>query len=625
MKNCKDNVLYGVKIGEHSSTMDELIGEIKERVIEKGYNLTYFRPSRAHKITNEEIVKIAGFLAENKIYFHFGYNTGQTPRADGRLFVVDGPMVKEINALAGEYFLGFALSEASGSYACKGEGYFAKREGRSTFDPSVQKTDATDVKDAHAYYCKSVSSFVEKFREMGIPKVFCIDQTAVLRFNLESGVEIPILELMCGEPDIMLSATRGSCKAYNGDFWGALIAHEWYGGVRHSDVLKRKRFELASKLAYIAGAKSIELESGDEAIASYGDKYSRNSEFCSEYRDNYKKTFDFIKSDERPCGGPKVKLAFVFGKYDAWTGFGQSSLFNQFKREEWGHGDAEYSWRFLDALGTKRKWGDNSNYGDNDLSSCPAYGTYDIVPIEADVDILSKYETLIFLGWNTMTDENLDKLTGYVRRGGRLLLGAAHLNYSAKRKGEYIPPSKEKVEALCGCRFTDETVRTNYGTKFSYDSLDDKTLYPGSKSFIIDPLFSAGYTDYIKTEPTTAKVIGYASDSFWNDPPIVTTVLENKVGNGVVTLVTSKDYPGNPAISPLYNTIARELVSSSARNCDVKVIGSEKLRYTVYENNKIYLVNTDYDLPIVVKIIFKGIERTVTLDTLELKALYLDD
>jgi len=69
--------------------------------------------------------------------------------------------------------------------------------------------------------------------------------------------------------------------------------------------------------------------------------------------------------------------------------------------------------------------------------------------------------------------------------------------------------------------------------------------------------------------------------------------------------------------------IFRELVTSSARNCEIKVIGSDKLRYTVYEGNKVYLLNTDCDLPIAVKIIYNGKEQMLTLDSLELRAVEL--
>ena len=43
----------------------------------------------------------------------------------------------------------------------------------------------------------------------------------------------------------------------------------------------------------------------------------------------------------------------------------------------------------------------------------------------------------------------------------------------------------------------------------------------------------------------------------------------------------------------------------------------------MYEGNKVYLLNTDYDLPIAVKIIYGEKERTVTLDSLELLAIEL--
>ena len=127
----------------------------------------------------------------------------------------------------------------------------------------------------------------------------------------------------------------------------------------------------------------------------------------------------------------------------------------------------------------------------------------------------------------------------------------------------------------------------------------------------------------METEITTARVVGHASDCFWNDPAIVASVIENQVGEGLVTFVTSKDYPGDPALYPLYSALVREFITASARNCDIKVISGDKLRYAVYEGNKIYLLNTDYDLPITVKVIYNGEERLITLDSLELKTLIL--
>jgi hypothetical protein len=127
----------------------------------------------------------------------------------------------------------------------------------------------------------------------------------------------------------------------------------------------------------------------------------------------------------------------------------------------------------------------------------------------------------------------------------------------------------------------------------------------------------------MKLELTSARRLGFASDSWSKPTSLVETVIENKVGDGTVTFITAKNYPGNSALSPLYSVFLREFISSSARECDIKVIASDKLRYTVYEGNKIYLLNTDYDLPITVKIIYGGKETLVNLDSLELKSIQL--
>jgi hypothetical protein len=619
MKIERDTVLIGTKIGEHAFDPESAIDTIRERVVERGFNLAYVRPAKLSiTYSPEDYISWAKYLAENKIYFHFGA-MAQNPPKD-QLTKLTRETVEKIKEIAGEYFLGEAIREPGTHYAAKGPGYFTKGRGQ---EARPQRDDCADMKEAHRHYVDTISYYRWADKESGMPGVLAVEATALSKYNLEAGADIPILEVMNGNPDELIPTVRGAARGYRKDKWFSLIAHEWYGGFRNSDILKRKRLSLAMKYVYMSGAGSIMLESGDECIRSYGDSHEKDSELCREYQDNLIKIGEFIRSDFRPKGGPKVKFGFLFGLHDGWTGFCQSSVWNQFYREEWGHGSAEYSWRILDTIGTKRKWGDTENYGESDLSSMPAYGTYDIVPIEADVSILSKYDYLVFLGWNTMTDENMDKLTEYVKGGGRLLLSGAHLNYSVKREGEYIPPSEEKLRKLCGIRYTGEDISSNCGSKFNFEALDKRHLFPGTKTFFCDPIYSAGYTDYMKIELDGAVATASASDSFYTDPCLFETVIENKVGDGFVTLVLSKDYPGAPALTPLYSALVREMVSASARECDIKVIASEKLRYTVYEGNKIYLLNTDYDLPITVKIIYGDKEELITLESLEMKTVTL--
>jgi len=614
-----NTLLSGVLIGEHKLDRENIINEINERVISKGFNFTVINTSFCKTEesfpTHDEFIKWTKYLTENKIYFHLVRTAQKAP--EGKISQMEERTVKEMREIAGEYFLGDCIAEPGLAYAAKGEFFLSPN-----YTPNYV---CDNVKEAHDRYIKTVSELVEKNKKIGMPASISIESTALTKYNIEAGIKIHILETPNSDPDFIVPTIRGAVNNLGDtNFWGSLIAHEWYGGMRHEDTLKRKRLNLLTKFLFMHGTHSLMLESGDNYVSAYGQRYEWDSEICTYMRNEIDNFSYYQKNDDRPSASPMVTFGIISGLYDGYAAYSNSSVWAQFGgRREWGHTDAEFSYRLLSCMGAKRKWADVENYGEYDTSAYPAYGTYDVVPIEADVDALSKYEYLVMLGWNTMTDENMDKLTEYVRRGGKLLLSGAHLNYSIEREGEFIPPSNKKLEALCGCLYNGEDFSTNYGTKLEYDSINEKHLYPGTKSLACDPVASAGFADYMKLELTNARRLGFASNS-WSKPTYLgATVIENRVGKGTVTLVTSKSYPGNSAVSPLYSIFLREFISSSARNCEIKVIASDKLRYTVYEGNKIYLLNTDYDLPITVKIIYGENEQLVTLNSLEMKSIQL--
>ena len=613
MVNTK-KVLCGIKVGEHSRSREDILREVKERVLSQGCDIVYLRPQKLEYLSAEDYRQIAGFLAEHRICFNFGFKEQmkyqqKDPSVDCQF---SAETVKMLLEAGGEYFLGNCCSEPGTATACNFAGYYKVFR-------TKQKTDCVDMKEAHDEFVSHVRKFVLDNRSAGMPMLLVCEATALSKYSLEAGIDVPMLEVMNGDPDVLLPSVRGAARGYNTKSWGALIAHEWYGGRRHTDPLKQKRLELSWKMCYLSGADFMILESGDEAVHSYGEEYGRDSAICANYRKMVADMSAFCQEDLRPAGGPMVKLGFVSGRYDSWGGFCGSSVWNQFLREEWGYGSAEYSWRILDELGSRRKWSDIANHGEQDLS---AGALYDIIPIESDLETLCGYERLVFLGWNTMTDEDLDKLTQYVRRGGKLLMTAAHLNYNTARSGSLLLPSREKLEALFGCAFTGKSTRNNSGTKFRRDSLDPQILYPGCDSFLSDPLYSAGYTEFLDTQLLTAQPVGYLSDTFWGKQEDgFYTVLENRVGQGIATLVTCSSYPGDPALFPLYRAIVREWVSASARNSDVRVLGSDRLRWAQYPGGKLYLLNTDFDLPITVKCIRDEREECVTLNPLELRTV----
>ena len=631
----KEMILNGIHIGEHSFEPEKIIDEIKTRCIDYGFNYVSLRP-RGEEFSQEYFVDWASFLAQNKIYFSFNYLTQFSP--EGKESRIDAKTVKRVKEIAGEYFLGELHGEPGSMYACKLPGYYlaaakdmlqtGKEQGK--IDPTqyrsiyrnfrLQKYD--DMKQAHEGYIRQLSEFTDVNKKYGMPNILCVDASGFAKYNAEAGVNIPVLEICPGNPDVLVPIVRGVARAFDSKLWGTFAAHEWYGGLRHDDPLKMKRLELTYKYAFLSGSQMFLLESGDTGVSGYGQVFEEDSEVCLNYKRVLREMQEYISSEERPAGGPKVKVAFVSGLHDGWAGkWGRSCLFNQFYREEWGYNEAEHSWMLLDEIYGKRVWGETENYGKYDTSSSPAYGLYDIVPIEADVDHLSRYDYLIFLGWNTMTEENMDKLTEYVRRGGHLVMSAAHLNTQTKRGAEYQMISDEKVEQLFGCRFMGEIRRTVSGANFKYDSLDENVMYPIYRSGGCDPMFAAGYADYARFAVCEGKTIAYASDSFAEKLSDLPMVIENKLGDGVATLVTNVNYPGNPAVFLLYRAVVREMISASSRACDIKVIGSDRVRWSVYEGNKIYLLNTDYDMPIIVKIIHGDNEKTVTLQSLELTSV----
>lgn len=619
----RDMIVSGVHIGEHSIAPKDVLQELRERCVEPGYHFATIRTgynNNRPQIEEKYFLEWAKYLAENQVYFVFLYTLQHAP--DGRQSVLDAETVAKIKEIAGEYFLGDMIGETGASYACKFPGYYNHGFGLGK-DPTRLTTDFPDMKTAAQSYIQNIAAYTAIDQAMGMPNILSVEPTWLHRYNASAGVNIPMLELMYGNPEASLATIRGTARANRSKLWGTYIAHEWYGGVRHEDMIKRKRLELGYKYAYLAGSNTFCLESGDEAIESYGARHEKDSPLCREYRQMQDWIAKFIRTDERPKGGPKVKVAFVSGLYDGFGGWGGSTVWNQFGREEWCHAEAEHAWRLLEQIGTKRTWNDLANYGSLDLSAQPAYGMYDIVPMEADLEALCRYDYLIFLGWNSMTEENLDKLTAFVEQGGKLLMCAAHLNCQTRRSGPFQWPDKQKLHKLFGANFTGETFQSNNGLKFHWETLNENAIYPATKDHIVDPLYSAGNVRYAKLECDGCHVLAGLADTFLNEERNEPVVIENRLGQGVVTLVASVNYPGHPALQPLYRDLMREFVTMSARACPVQVLGCDRLRYSVYEGNKVYLLNTDYDMPIAVKILYQGTQTNVMLESLELKCVQL--
>ena len=96
-------------------------------------------------------------------------------------------------------------------------------------------------------------------------------------------------------------------------------------------------------------------------------------------------------------------------------------------------------------------------------------------------------------------------------------------------------------------------------------------------------------------------------------------IIENKLGDGLAILHTSLDYPGAGQTYECYRSVVRELLAASHRAADIKVFANDKVRFSVYESGDVYLLNTDFDIPLYAKIEKDGKVTEVTLAPSEMK------
>jgi hypothetical protein len=125
------------------------------------------------------------------------------------------------------------------------------------------------------------------------------------------------------------------------------------------------------------------------------------------------------------------------------------------------------------------------------------YGAVDIVPIEADQTVLYRYKVIVFLGWNTFNEEDMTRLTEFVKKGGTLILTAAHLNAElAPDKKPVFPKDNRVLERLLGEFYRECTEKLVVSTGAGKTVYFPQALYPA------DPAITKEYTAAIKEAAT---------------------------------------------------------------------------------------------------------------------------
>ena len=614
-------MLTGVNIGDYEFKPDTIIDVLKKYKFAKEENGGLFRFLSIRvdweKPSTEQLCEWAEYFRENEIYFCI---TNNYNRYKDMPLIVSKEEMDKLYEIAGEYFLGDEIGEFGGFYATRAKGYLNKQpcenpvQGIQTCDEGVE------------VYKRQIGKLIKKMRDNGAKHVDSVQAVTLTPYDYEAGIDTVIVEVAPRNMEQIVNFGRGAARAYGKDVIGAWLAHEFYGGYHQFDPLKAKRFTAEYYSLYLAGYDAVCLESGFRGIQSHVDApLPEDHPLPKSY---LKETEDFAKfcnSDIRPGkSGPITKIAFVQGNLDGFGWGNSSSVWGQYYDEKWGFSAPEYSYRVLNEVYRSEEWHEERNFGEYDFSHTPGYGQYDIIPAKCPLEVMKQYEWVIFCGWNTMTEEVYETFRKYVEQGGNLLITAAHMRDSVDRaeKGKFLAVDWEK---FLGVKLSEETFRTNDGYKFAKYSTIDGVMYPGTKGFLCDPAWSAGYTDYVKIEPTTATPVCFISDSFFPSPETqIPFITENKYGKGNVIFMANSEYPGDSAVFPIYRLIVKAALTASHRTSDLKVISSDKVRFAMYEGEdiyKLYLFNTDFSNKHFVKVLFRGEEKEVLIDSLGLEII----
>jgi hypothetical protein len=589
--------------------------------------------------TKAEALAMAEYCAQNSIYLCFSellYRGGfdlcwaWRERVPRNKFFSRAEMA-EVIAAAGPYYFGRYVVGEIGCVLYAPEKYAAEFPDEHWANLPAVQTQA-EARDAYVRYIRKFLDFER--RELGPGPLINVDAGMIFKYVAEAGSDILGLESLPGDPHLMHAAIRGTAKAYKKS-WGVHIAMENYGGMRF-DELWQKRWKAALAESYISGARFILPESGHLTYTNpvTGKISAFDSPEVKRVRRTLREMYQFARIHRQPSPSPRVRLGIVYGNEDGAPGLWNRAAWGQYGDPKWLEGPAERGWRLVDRLYRKEDWAKETVQGDLDFSGNPPLGQYDLVPAEAPAEILHRYGCLVFLGWNTMTEEIYAKLKGFVEQGGRLVMFLPHLSTESDRGREARLLRGGDFSDLFGVQVLGRGEKKIQGFKFLADSSLPEYRFPLWR-IRTDPRFMGLFTSS-RLKLTTAKILAGAADHYMSeekelrDRPLL---IENRLGRGTTFLVTAWEYPGDEGLLPFAGDLLRTVVQGE--QADIRLLASDRVRYAVAEGQApgagkpysvVYLLNADPDCPAPARLWVKGrLSGEFVIPPTEMRLAYIFD
>jgi hypothetical protein len=557
------------------------------------------------EVPEELLIEQARLCRENGLYFGTAAYLTKCKGRDCSGFFA------RLKEAAGPYWLSHSVLGEHTSVLSKGwpASLWKSKEG---FDPVSMNPQS--MRD---WFVSRDRKTVLETRDAGVPMIDNVEATAQFRLALAAGAHCPILELVPFEPLAGLAAVRGAAKAYDSPLWGVCFALGWYRPP--VDAMLPDRARIAYNLFYAGGARVFydlndyfhvySLGAGwfadPRPPARMGEPEHRGFDdpICVAGRKVLQDHYKFVQFHDRPKGGPRVKLGFVLGHLDGYTGSISQSHVWGVHEAGWEAGDAEKTWQYFHRLYDVEPWyaPPLSAYWQNDPVQTVRYGTppcgqVDIVPVEAPLRVLQTYSCLVFLGWNTMEEALYEKLRQYVHAGGRLFMSIPQLSSQVQRNADLELIRGGDYRDLFGARILGAGEQAA-SVRFVSTSASPPYQFPQG----------ASYQEGIrlaKTQIGTATVLAAT-------PQGAPVLLEHRAGKGLAYLLTTWEYPG----LHLQRFMTDLLRTISNGEQDRITAEGDSVFYAVYERegeraqklSTVYLVNhNQYGVPEYCRVAVEG-------------------
>ena len=569
------------------------------------------------------------YLSKHARYVEGNYGDGAKKNDEEAWISNPQAQIKRIKDAGAKYYLGTSTMHEFGGRIYWPKEYLIpatpsdKRGMEGDYLILPQKDNLLEAKET---YVSELRKIVRMEKEIGTPPLILICASALHKYHFEAGVDIAGLEVFPGDVYQMYGAIRGASKSY-GKKWAACVSMVHQGGGACIEEIWFKRYKIALLYSYISGADFVMTQHGafNLWIRKTKRTYGVNSSKVKRFRQIFMDFYNFCQTHPRPDNGPKISLGIVHGNLDGNAGLWNKWVWGQYSGEEWKHSTPEFGWDYLQILYRRTDWYHRTLEGNVDYTGNPPYGQYDLVPIEAPDKILSKYSCLVFLGWNTMTSEIYEKLKKYVANGGHLVMAVPHLSTQTRRGEDLQLYNGGDYTDLFGVVIKGKGMTVTAGHKFIADSSLSSYQFPNWG--VSDPFFINGEYSLADVELKGAKVLCTSSTNYYKTDreKRAPVLIEKSFGRGKAFLITSWCYPGERAMVPLMKEIL--MVINNGEQGDIKLSGSDRIRYAVYEEGDlvtVYLLNTDFEVANITNVwLGKTKLCSVSVESAEMRIAYL--